>query len=828
MSALTPATTFDEYLNEQLINCLNLQTNVIQNLAQYSGHISFQLIEIRNDIEILANRIMTLEQEQSHFLPPFQIYMPPPQPPPSNPLSFFHPELQISPSFNKPFFLNIPDLTSNTESFSFAPTTYEQPSRNVPFIFDPISFNNDTNYSHDNIDNINDFDESSISFKPIVHLSPVEVRTGEEDESILFCERAKLYRFDSSTNEMKERGIGEMKILQHKITTICRILMRREHIFKICANHKITSHMELKPHREIPNVYLWSAMDFSDGEAKHETFCIKFKTHEQATKFAKIFNQAREINQNQIDDMLLIKNISLNDDDIIIIGEVKPTLEQIERAKKLQLPLTFYLYENKQPCQGCRGCKEESPLTQSNEIYVGNRVNSYDTTPVIFENRSTFPSGFFPKSSLPPLMSMVPNWFSTGTDSFSSFNMPSPPKDYRMIIKAKRSLPSNRLPPPPSSLPLYTSREQTSLGGDEIATAQTYQKKTRNFSSNNTDPYLLNDYASQVARDILDQVKQELYKLITEQQIIETNDNKTTTLQNDNQPSNFSNTNIGSNSIQTINENLTTTNNNNNTSDSTFGSSISTEPLNSSFSFSTVDNTKTSSNELQSSIPFSSIINSTSTCKLESTENIPLFGNIQKLSFSDIVKQALDHKLINDDNETRVFPGQGSLIFDTNSTNITKTEKNNDENEDSSYEPHISFKPIVHLSPVEVRTGEEDENILFRERAKLYRFDSSTNEMKERGIGEMKILQHKTTNLCRILMRREQVFKVCANHRITSKMELKQHHGKENAYIWSAMDFSDGQSKHETLCVRFKTNDQAKRFFQQFDDAKQINANIQQ
>ncbi|CAF3754322.1 unnamed protein product [Rotaria sordida] len=175
-----------------------------------------------------------------------------------------------------------------------------------------------------------------------------------------------------------------------------------------------------------------------------------------------------------------------------------------------------------------------------------------------------------------------------------------------------------------------------------------------------------------------------------------------------------------------------------------------------------------------------------------------------------------------------VFPGQGSLIFDTNSTNITKTEKNNDENEDSSYEPHISFKPIVHLSPVEVRTGEEDENILFRERAKLYRFDSSTNEMKERGIGEMKILQHKTTNLCRILMRREQVFKVCANHRITSKMELKQHHGKENAYIWSAMDFSDGQSKHETLCVRFKTNDQAKRFFQQFDDAKQINANIQQ
>jgi hypothetical protein len=41
------ATTFNERLNEQLINCLNVQTNVIQNLAQYSQHISLQLFEIK-------------------------------------------------------------------------------------------------------------------------------------------------------------------------------------------------------------------------------------------------------------------------------------------------------------------------------------------------------------------------------------------------------------------------------------------------------------------------------------------------------------------------------------------------------------------------------------------------------------------------------------------------------------------------------------------------------------------------------------------------------------------------------------------------------------
>ena len=131
------------------------------------------------------------------------------------------------------------------------------------------------------------------------------------------------------------------------------------------------------------------------------------------------------------------------------------------------------------------------------------------------------------------------------------------------------------------------------------------------------------------------------------------------------------------------------------------------------------------------------------------------------------------------------------------------------------------FKPIVQLSAVEVKTGEEDEDVLFCERGKLYRFDAEVNQMKERGIGEMKILQHKTTKVCRILMRRERVLKICANHRITSQMELKPHQGSKNAYVWSAMDFADGAATHETLCIRFGSNDTAKRFAKQFHDAKQ-------
>ena len=41
--------------------------------------------------------------------------------------------------------------------------------------------------------------------------------------------------------------------------------------------------------------------------------------------------------------------------------------------------------------------------------------------------------------------------------------------------------------------------------------------------------------------------------------------------------------------------------------------------------------------------------------------------------------------------------------------------------------------------------GEEDEDAVFSQRSKLFRFDKDTSAWKEKGIGEMKILKHKTT-----------------------------------------------------------------------------------
>lgn len=54
----------------------------------------------------------------------------------------------------------------------------------------------------------------------------VEVVTGEENETELYGHRAKLFRFMSG--EWKERGIGVVKVLEHKDTGKLRYL----YIFK--------------------------------------------------------------------------------------------------------------------------------------------------------------------------------------------------------------------------------------------------------------------------------------------------------------------------------------------------------------------------------------------------------------------------------------------------------------------------------------------------------------------------------------------------------------------------------------------------------------------
>ncbi len=47
------------------------------------------------------------------------------------------------------------------------------------------------------------------------------------------------------------------------------------------------------------------------------------------------------------------------DDDVILVMEKTVTKEQMERARKYQLPDQFYLYQSRPQCKGCLGCLDD-------------------------------------------------------------------------------------------------------------------------------------------------------------------------------------------------------------------------------------------------------------------------------------------------------------------------------------------------------------------------------------------------------------------------------------------------------------------------------------
>eukprot|EP00126_Sphaerothecum_destruens_P015793 Sdes_comp9838_c0_seq1m1380 len=85
----------------------------------------------------------------------------------------------------------------------------------------------------------------------------------------------------------------------------------------------------------------------------------------------------------------------------------------------------------------------------------------------------------------------------------------------------------------------------------------------------------------------------------------------------------------------------------------------------------------------------------------------------------------------------------------------------------------IHFEPIISLPKVDVKTLEEEEETIFKVRAKLFRYDKPSSQWKERGTGEVKLLEHKQKHLIRLLMRRDKTLKICANHYLNDTMKLE-------------------------------------------------------
>merc|ERR1719322_1376667 len=198
-----------------------------------------------------------------------------------------------------------------------------------------------------------------------------------------------------------------------------------------------------------------------------------------------------------------------------------------------------------------------------------------------------------------------------------------------------------------------------------------------------------------------------------------------------------------------------------------------------------------------------------------------LSANKSLFSFASLA--ATDSKpLFGQKTEGFLFAGANKPLFSTTTkpTNVSTNDDNEaDQVEENEHDPH--FEPIIPLPElVDVKTGEEEEEEVFKHRAKVYRYDTETKQWKERGVGDIKILKHPSRGTFRILLRRDQTLKIACNHYISEVMELKPMATSETALIWFAVDYADGEGKNEQLAVKFKTADTKNDFKAAFEAAQ--------
>jgi Ran-binding protein 1 len=144
-------------------------------------------------------------------------------------------------------------------------------------------------------------EESTATFEPVVKLEEVEVKSGEEDEEVIYSQRSKLFIFgetllDKRTGKKtwRERGIGEARILRHVEHQRLRLLMRQEKTMRVIANHAIDPRIKLEANAGSDRSWVWSAFDFAEGDLVETVFALRFADTEIANEFKDKFESSQK------------------------------------------------------------------------------------------------------------------------------------------------------------------------------------------------------------------------------------------------------------------------------------------------------------------------------------------------------------------------------------------------------------------------------------------------------------------------------------------------------------------------------------------------------
>uniref|UniRef100_A0AAQ5YBI2 E3 SUMO-protein ligase RanBP2 n=1 Tax=Amphiprion ocellaris TaxID=80972 RepID=A0AAQ5YBI2_AMPOC len=769
-------------------------------------------------------------------------------------------------------------------------------------------------------------DEDGPHFEPIVPLpDKVDVKTGEEEEEEMFCNRAKLYRFDTETKEWKERGIGNVKILKHSTKGKVRLLMRREQVLKICANHYITADMLLKPNAGSDKSWVWNAIDYADEEPKPEQLAIRFKTVDEASLFKAKFEEAQKIvlkspeehNQQERKEESLKESESLAAQFALKEGEwecavccvrnastdmrclacqspnpkssSKPDIQPAGETKASPFTFKFGTDSSKPSSSGstftgfgafgasvpssftfgtsafgcdfgaqfakkpgqwnCKTCSARNEASAGSCVSCKALKTSTETTataqttpaadaPVVQPSISTVDTGFGAHFSKKP-----GQWDCDVCEirNEASVNKCVACKSPNPAAKSTEGAPVASNLSAESGLGAFAKKDgqwdcNTCLVRNDASAAECVS-----CHAPNENPSLEAMFAKKDGEWDCDICLVRNDASANKCAACQTpNPNAKSTSNTAPSPSSFSFVfGTKSSSSQSAGTGFTMPF----VSGSTFQFGENKDK-NSAASFKFEASQSGSSTAASSGFSFSmpnpaggfkfgiqepeKSFSAPSVGQTDQDQNPLVAGKTNTFSFADLAKSSGgDFQFGEKDPDFKGFSRAGEQVFSSFQATPTKAEASNELEDDDMYKTEesddIQFEPVVQMpEKVDLVTGEEDEQVLYSQRVKLFRFDSNTSQWKERGVGTLKFLKNNSNGRLRVLMRREQVLKVCANHWITTTMNLKPLAGSDKAWIWMANDFSDGDAKLEQLAAKFKSPELAEEFKEKFEECQRL------
>ncbi|XP_035376438.1 E3 SUMO-protein ligase RanBP2 isoform X3 [Electrophorus electricus] len=671
-------------------------------------------------------------------------------------------------------------------------------------------------------------------FEPVVPMPDlVKISTGEENEQVVFSHRAKLYRYDKDLSQWKERGIGDLKILQNYDTKRTRLVMRRDQVLKLCANHWITSDMNLEAMKE--KAWIWIAFDFAEGEGKVEQLAVRFKLQETANSFKECFDKAKDAQGKRT---LLVADppVSTLTSEKTICGKAaisvleETTREQTEQPSKSSHTPSGEMIVAHSPESTSKTVVSPPKFvfgTESVQKIFGSPFSSAERTP------STAAGSKDKVSSSSDAKTLGRGSSSTATPFKVPEKVPSQTQqdvrndedqcdsDVEIVFERKPTAEleefARQLMLPPA---FFLYKDKPGYFSDD-SNDEDYETAVKNLNGK-----LYPDSGASSSAQTYEDVKDTECVLVWEKKPTLEEERRAKMLQlpptffcgagsdTDTEPDGLEDFGIELQKVQEAQSKMICQQH----SCSADGHTKSSEARKES-SKATTDRTAIADDgspiDLSTKNYEAEATNPSSTC-----QDAPItfeFCSQDGPSFADLAKNSGEFAFGKKDPNFS-WANAGAVVFSSSSTALSRDEEQEeqDSGEDVSNNTEIHFEPIVSLPEVEVKSGEEDEEILYKERAKLYRWDRDLNQWKERGVGDIKILFHPSKKYYRLLMRREQVLKVCANHTITKDIELKPMNTSANALVWTANDYTDGDARVEQLAAKFKSADLAGTFKRTF------------